>query len=70
MEWSRLKAFLHGKISTAENLSFVLGKVENIMEKGLPGFSSFPIMFSKVFFDGVIKICHCLVTLVCKIHTY
>ena len=34
LDWSKLKAFADDKINVAEKLSFVLGRVENIVEKG------------------------------------
>ena len=34
LDWSTLKAFADNKINVTEKLKFVLGQVENIMEKG------------------------------------
>ena len=54
--WSKFKAHAHDKINVTQNLNFVLGRVENISEKGEnagPAFSPFPEMFSKgLFFMG------------------
>ena len=53
LDWPKLKASADGKINVTEKLKCVLGRVENIMEKGenagYPAFSPFPIMFSKGF---------------------
>ena len=50
LDWSKLKAFADDKLDMAENLKYVLGRVENIVGKGekgwLPAFSPFPTMFS------------------------
>ena len=34
LDWSKLKAFADDKINVAENLDFVLGRIENIVGKG------------------------------------
>ena len=58
-EWSKLKVFAHDKINVIEKVRFVLGRIENIVEKGenagLPAFSPFPTMFSRAFFFKVVK---------------
>ena len=49
LDWSKLKEFADNKINVAENLKFVLQRLENIFGKeqnaGYPAFSSFPTMF-------------------------
>ena len=56
MDWSKLKAFVEDKSNVAEKLKFILGSVENIVEKGenagYSAFSHFPTMFSKGFYVG------------------
>ena len=53
------------KINVTEKLKFVLEKLENMVGKGrkcwLPGFSLFPIMFSKAFLYRVVKNQDCVV---------
>ena len=34
LDWSKLKAFVNDKINATEKFNFVLGRVENIVEKG------------------------------------
>ena len=50
VDWSNLKAFADDKICVTEKLKFVLGRVENIMEKGENAGSHNP--FSHNVFKG------------------
>ena len=56
---SKLKAFADDNIKVTQTLTFVLGRVENIVEKGenagYQHFLFFFKMFSKCFFHGVMK---------------
>ena len=53
--WSRLKALADDKLNLAENLKFVLGRVENIVAKrenaGYQHFLLFPQCFQKASFQ-------------------
>ena len=64
-DWSELRAFADDKINMTEKLKFVLGKVENIVEKGenagYQHFLLFPTMFSKGFPFKVVKSRDCVV---------
>ena len=57
LDWSKFKAHAEDKINLTQNLNFVLGKVENILEKEkvlVTTNSPFPKMFSKGLF---LKVC-------------
>ena len=65
LDWSKLKAFADDKLNLAEKLKFVLGRVENILEKGENAgdqhFLLFPECFQKASFSGVFKSWDCVV---------
>ena len=49
LEWSKLKTFADDKMSVAQKLKFVYGKVENIVGKGEnAGYQHF-LLFSNIF---------------------
>ena len=62
---SKLKAFADDKSNITQSLKFVLGRVENIVEKGkkcwLPAFSPFPAMISKGFLLRAFKSQDCVI---------
>ena len=58
LDWLKLKAFADDKINVTEKLKFVLGRLENMVDKGenagyYQHFPLFPSMFSKGFFKVV-----------------
>ena len=57
LDWSESRAFADDKINMTEKLKFVLGKVENIVEKGenagYQHFLLFPTIFSHYVFKGL-----------------
>ena len=56
LNWFKLKAFADNKLNLAEQLKFVLGRVENIVEKGENAddqhFLLFPQCFQKFLSKG------------------
>ena len=60
LDWSKFKALADNKINVTQNLSFVLGKVENILGKGenagYQHFLLFPKCFEKPPFSGSLKV--------------
>ena len=56
VDWSKLTAFADVKINLTENLKFVMGRVENIVEKGenagYQHFLLFPQYFQKASYIG------------------
>jgi hypothetical protein len=58
--WSKYKVFADNKIDVTEKLKFVLGRVENIVEKGenagYQHFLLFPQCFQKLSFLEVLKV--------------
>ena len=58
--WSNLKAFAEDKVNMSEKLKFVLGRVENIVEKGenagYQHFLLFPLCFQKASYTGSLKV--------------
>ena len=60
LEWSKLKAFAGDRINVTEILKFVLGRVENIVEKGEnDGYQHFlllPQCFQKASYTGSLQI--------------
>ena len=65
LDWSKLKALAHDKVSVVENLEFVFEGVENIVGKGeISGYQHFlffPHFFSNGFFLRVVKGRDCVV---------
>ena len=59
LDWSKFKAFADDKIIVTQKLKFVLGRVENIGEKGenagYQHFLLFPQCFQKLLFPSCIK---------------
>ena len=55
LDWSKLRAFADNKINLTQKLQFVLGRVENIVEKGenagYQHFLLFPHCFQKAVFS-------------------
>ena len=66
LEWSKLKTFADDKMSVAQKLKFVYGKVENIVGKGEnAGYQHF-LLFQQYFWKsfslgGVIESRDCVV---------
>ena len=62
--WSKLKAYADDKIIVTEKLKIVLGRIENIVEKGenagYQHFLLFPQCFQKAYY-GVVKSRDCVV---------
>ena len=60
LDLSKLKAFADDKINVTEKLKFVLGRLENILEKRrkcwIPAFSPFPQFFRKASYTGLLKV--------------
>ena len=58
--WSKLKALADDKLTVAEKLKFVLGRVENIVGKGVNAgyhlFLLFPKCFQKASFSKSLKV--------------
>ena len=65
LDWSKLRAFTDDKINVTEKLKFVLGRIENIVEKGQNAgyhhFLLFPKCFSRSFPFKVVKGLDCVV---------
>ena len=61
LDWSKLKAFSDHEINVTKKLKFVLGKVENIVEKEKNVFHQhfllFPQCFQKATFTGSSGLC-------------
>ena len=59
LDWSKLKAFADDKIYVTEKLKFILGRIENIAEKGenaaYQHFLLFPQFLSKDFLCRFVK---------------
>ena len=64
LDWTKVKVFADDKLNDATIINSVFDRIENIVGKGenagLPAFSPFPTMFSKVFFLRVIKSRDCV----------
>ena len=60
IDWSKSKAFADDKLNLAENLKFVLGRVEDIVGKGENAghqhFLLFRQCFQKASFKGLLKV--------------
>ena len=57
LDWSKLGAFADDKINATEKLTFVLGRIENIVEKGEnAGYQLFPLCFQKAFLSKSLKV--------------
>ena len=53
-DWSKLKAFVDDKLTVAEKLKFILGRVANIVGKGVnAGYQQF-LLFSQCFQKSLI----------------
>ena len=64
LEWSKFKALADDKLNVNKKLDFVLGRVENIVEKGEDAgyqyFLLFPTMFSEALCFRVVKSRDCV----------
>ena len=60
LDWSKFKAFADDKINMTEKFKFVLGRIENIVEKGENAgyqyFFLFPQCFQKASYTGSLKV--------------
>ena len=54
LDWSKFKAFADDKLTMAEKLKFVLGRVENIVGKGENAFYQHFLLFSLSFQEASI----------------
>ena len=56
LDWSKLKAFADDKINVTEKWKFVLGRVENIVEKGENAGCQHYFSFSHNVFKRLLKL--------------
>ena len=60
LDWSKLEAFADDKLNAIEKLKYVLGLVENMVEKGenagFQHFLIFPLWFQKSNLPGSLKV--------------
>ena len=60
LDWSKLKAFADNKINVTQKLKFDLGRVENVLGKGVNAgyqqFRLFPQCFQKASFSRLLKV--------------
>ena len=65
LDWSKFKALADDKINLTHNLYFILGRAENILQKGENAghqhFLLFPKCFQKASFSRVVKCQDCAV---------